>query len=37
LAIGKYPAVTLADARKARDIARAQSSAGDDPAAIKRR
>jgi integrase len=37
LAIGKYPAVTLADARKARDAARAKSSAGDDPAAIKRR
>jgi integrase len=37
LAIGKYPAVTLADARKARDGARARSSAGDDPAAIKRR
>lgn len=37
LAIGKYPAVTLADARKARDAARTQSSAGDDPAAIKRR
>lgn len=37
LAIGKYPAVTLADARKARDSARAKSSAGDDPATIKRR
>lgn len=37
LALGKYPAVTLADARKARDAARANASAGDDPAAIKRR
>ena len=37
LALGKYPDVTLADARKARDAARAKASAGDDPAAIKRR
>ncbi|SFK45833.1 Integrase [Methylocapsa palsarum] len=37
LAIGKYPAVTLADARKARDAARANASAGNDPATIKRR
>lgn len=37
LTLGKYPDVTLADARKARDTARAKASAGDDPAAIKRR
>jgi integrase len=37
LALGKYPDVTLAAARKARDAARAQASAGVDPAAIKRR
>jgi len=37
LSIGKYPAVSLGDARKARDTARAKASAGDDPAAAKRR
>lgn len=37
LSLGKYPAVTLADARKARDAARVKASAGDDPAAAKRR
>lgn len=37
LALGKYPDCTLADARRARDAARAKVSAGDDPAAIKRR
>lgn len=37
LALGKYPAVTLGEARKARDAARAQASAGNDPAAAKRR
>ena len=37
LALGKYPTVTLAEARKARDAARAQASAGIDPAATKRR
>jgi len=37
LALGRYPAVTLGEARKARDVARAKVSAGDDPAAAKRR
>lgn len=37
LALGKYPEVSLADARKARDTARAKASAGKDPAAEKRR
>jgi integrase len=37
LSLGKYPAVTLADARRARDTARATAVAGNDPAAIKRR
>ena len=37
LAIGKYPAVSLAAARKARDVAREKASGGDDPAALKRR
>ena len=37
LSIGKYPAVSLSDARKARDVARAKASAGDDPVAAKRR
>jgi integrase len=37
LSLGKYPAVTLADARKARDSARAKLSAGYDPAAAKRK
>lgn len=37
LALGKYPTVTLGEARKARDVARVKASAGDDPAAAKRR
>src|SRR5688500_14761122 len=37
LAIGRYAAVTLAEARKAREAARAKLSAGDDPATAKRR
>jgi integrase len=37
LALGKYPTVTLGEARKARDVARTKASAGDDPAAAKRR
>ncbi len=37
LSLGKYPAVSLADARKARDDARAGAGKGDDPAASKRR
>ena len=35
LAFGRYPDVTLAEARKARDAARAQASAGEDPATAK--
>jgi integrase len=37
LSFGKYPDVTLADARRARDEARAMARAGRDPAATKRR
>ena len=37
LSFGPYPAVSLADARKARDAAREQSLNGQDPAAEKRR
>lgn len=37
LSFGKYPDVTLADARKARGAARAMASAGTDPATAKRR
>ncbi|MFM9979219.1 MAG: tyrosine-type recombinase/integrase [Sphingomonadaceae bacterium] len=37
LALGKYPAISLAAARKARDAAKERSSAGNDPAAAKRR
>ena len=37
LSIGSYPAVSLSAARKARDAARQKASAGDDPAAAKRR
>lgn len=37
LALGQYPSVSLADARKARDVARASAAAGNDPAAAKRR
>lgn len=36
LAFGKYPDVSLADARKARSAARNQISAGSDPAQVKR-
>ena len=36
LALGVYPAVTLAQARKARDQAREALARGDDPAQIKR-
>lgn len=37
LSLGRYPAVSLSDARKARDAARASIGAGADPAAAKRR
>jgi Arm DNA-binding domain/Phage integrase central domain len=37
LALGRYPDVSLSDARKARDVARESMSRGDDPAAAKRR
>lgn len=37
LSLGKYPAVSLADARKLRDTAREDASQGKDPAATKRR
>lgn len=37
LALGKYPAVTLGEARRARDVAKVKVGAGDDPAAAKRR
>lgn len=37
LALGKYPAVTLSDARRARDEAQARAGKGDDPSALKRR
>ncbi|MDH7639492.1 tyrosine-type recombinase/integrase [Sphingomonas oryzagri] len=37
LAIGRYPDVSLGDARKARDLAREAASGGIDPAAAKRR
>lgn len=37
LSLGKYPAVTLGEARKARDAAKAKAEGGDDPAAAKRR
>ena len=37
LALGRYPDVSLAAARKARDAARTSASAGDDPALAKRR
>lgn len=36
LALGVYPAVALADARKARDKARELLAAGDDPGQVKR-
>lgn len=36
LAIGSYPDVSLADARKARDRAREQLAAGDDPTTVKK-
>ena len=37
LSLGRYPDVTLSDARKARDAAREAKEAGTDPAAAKRR
>jgi integrase len=37
LALGRYPDMPLAAARKARDAARESASAGNDPAAVKRR
>jgi integrase len=37
LAIGRYPAISLGEARKARDAAKAKAQGGDDPAAAKRR
>lgn len=37
LAIGVYPAVSLADARKARDKAREQLATGKDPSDAKRK
>ena len=36
LTLGKYPALTIAGARKARDEAKARLAAGDDPAVAKR-
>jgi hypothetical protein len=37
LSLGRYPAVTLSDARKDSDAANARSEGGEDPAAAKRR
>lgn len=37
LSLGKYPALNLGDARKARDEAKAKIAGGTDPAAAKRR
>lgn len=37
LSLGKYPALSLGDARKARDEAKAKIAVGTDPAAAKRR
>lgn len=37
LSLGKYPAVSLAEARKARDAARELATTGKDPAAARRR
>jgi integrase len=37
LSIGRYPEVGLAEARKAREAARAKMGSGDDPAAARRR
>ena len=36
LALGSYPAVSLSDARKARDLAKAQKSEGRDPIATRK-
>jgi hypothetical protein len=36
LALGSYPAVSLADARKARDAAKLQKSAGLDPVQVRK-
>ena len=37
LSLGKYPALGLSEARKARDTAKAKIASGNDPAAAKRR
>lgn len=37
LSLGKYPALSLGDARKARDTAKTKIASGNDPAAVKRR
>jgi integrase len=37
LSLGRYPAVTLGEARKARNAAKVKAEGGDDPAAAKRR
>ena len=37
LSLGKYPALSLGDARKARDLAKSKIAGGNDPAAAKRR
>ena len=37
LALGRYPEMTLSDARKARELAREAVSRGEDPSALKRR
>ncbi|WP_037281585.1 tyrosine-type recombinase/integrase [Rubellimicrobium mesophilum] len=37
LALGRYPEITLSEARKARDAAREAASGGEDPSALKRR
>lgn len=36
LAFGTYPAVSLADARKRRDVAKSQLAAGDDPSEVRK-
>ena len=37
LALGRYPEVSLSEARKGRDAAREAASGGEDPSALKRR
>ena len=37
LSLGKYPALSLGEARKARDLAKVKIAGGNDPAAAKRR